>query len=244
MVEVKLSASGALSVSEMFGPTIQGEGRSQGLPVVFLRLGLCNLDCRWCDTPFTWDWTGKNGVVYDKAQEVKRIPATEIVETLNALTDYPCRLVISGGEPLLQQRRLITGVIEPWSPRPVEIETNGTIVPDDRLAGVQINCSPKLANSGIEYERRIIPEALERIAEMNSTFKFVVSSRDDFAEIDELRQGPLSEVPTDRIYLMPEGTTPDDLLPHLAWVMTEAATVGFAVSPRLHALAYGDLRGV
>lgn len=243
-MSIEVTAEPTLSVSEMFGPTIQGEGRSQGLPVVFLRLGLCNLDCSWCDTPFTWDWTGKNGTVYDRAVELRRTPVSEVVAALDALTDYPCRLVVSGGEPLLQQRRLIPGVIERWAPRPVEIETNGTVTPDDRLAGVQLNCSPKLSNSGIAHDVRIVPDALDKIASMDSTFKFVVSSPDDLREIEELRAGVLQHVAPHRIYLMPEGVTADTIMSRLEWVMDEAAAAGYAVSPRLHALAYGDKRGV
>lgn len=242
MTEVTLSQGPSLSISEIFGPTIQGEGRSQGQPVVFLRLGLCNLDCSWCDTPFTWDWTGKNGVKYDKDQEVMRVPLSEVLEDLDALTGYPARLVISGGEPLIQQRALVT-LVERWSPRPVEIETNGTLVPDDRLWFVQLNCSPKLSNSGIEYERRINPEALQAIAAMDSTFKFVVDNATDLHEVRELQETVL-KVPSDRIYLMPEGITQEAILARLPWVMSAASLYGYGVSPRLHVLAYGDRRGV
>jgi organic radical activating enzyme len=38
-----------LVVSEIFGPTVQGEGTSMGRRCGFLRLGGCNLDCAWCD---------------------------------------------------------------------------------------------------------------------------------------------------------------------------------------------------
>lgn len=232
-----------LSVSEIFGPTIQGEGRSQGQPVVFLRLSLCNLDCQWCDTPFTWDWTGKNGTKYNKADEIVRLNVSQIVARLEGLTDYDCRLVISGGEPFVQQRRL-ADVVDQWMPRPVEIETNGTIAPSDRFDGVQLNCSPKLANSGIDYDRRIVPEALQRIAAMDSTFKFVVNDRADITEIEQLRNTVLTDVEPHRIYLMPEGIAPETILARLPWVMNEASRHGYGVSPRHHVLAFGDRRGV
>ena len=44
-----------LKLSEIFY-SIQGEGVSIGRPSVFLRTALCNLKCKWCDTPYTWDW--------------------------------------------------------------------------------------------------------------------------------------------------------------------------------------------
>ena len=49
-------ADGGLVVAEVFGPTFQGEGPSTGQRAGFVRLGRCNLDCSWCDTPYTWDW--------------------------------------------------------------------------------------------------------------------------------------------------------------------------------------------
>src|SRR5438046_5626962 len=74
-----------LVVSEIFGPTFQGEGPSLGRRCVFLRLGACNLHCRWCDTPYTWDWTGRNGIEYDPRQELRRIGAGPVWQTLFAL---------------------------------------------------------------------------------------------------------------------------------------------------------------
>jgi 7-carboxy-7-deazaguanine synthase len=44
-----------LLVSEVFGPTLQGEGPHTGQAAAYIRLGGCNLRCRWCGTAFTWD---------------------------------------------------------------------------------------------------------------------------------------------------------------------------------------------
>ena len=58
---------GVLVVSEVFGPTFQGEGPSSGQRAMFVRLGRCNLDCAFCDTAYTWDWTR-----YDPDAELRR----------------------------------------------------------------------------------------------------------------------------------------------------------------------------
>src|SRR5262245_52198924 len=67
----------SLVVSEVFGPTWQGEGPSIGRRCGFVRLGRCNLACTWCDTPYTWDWER-----YDPAKELHRRLVTEVVADL------------------------------------------------------------------------------------------------------------------------------------------------------------------
>ncbi len=67
-----------------------------------------------------------------------------------------------------------------------EIETNGTVVIEDNLFQLlnQINCSPKLANSGLDAKQRINPDAIKRIMEhSNYQFKFVISNEDDIVEM-------------------------------------------------------------
>ena len=68
--------------------SLQGEGTRCGTPAVFLRLAGCNLACKWCDTKHSWG----NGILCS----VRDIAAH--------IRDYECgALVITGGEPLLQQ---------------------------------------------------------------------------------------------------------------------------------------------
>ena len=35
--------------------TIQGEGFHAGKPAYFIRLGGCDVGCRWCDAKYTWN---------------------------------------------------------------------------------------------------------------------------------------------------------------------------------------------
>src|SRR3954451_15026034 len=84
--------SGAeLVVSEIFGPTFQGEGPSIGRRCGFVRLGRCNLACTWCDTKYTWDWSQ-----YDPSVELHRRSVDDIVDAVAAM-DVPM-VVITGGE--------------------------------------------------------------------------------------------------------------------------------------------------
>src|SRR5258708_8959324 len=43
-------AMSAILISEIFGPTVQGEGALIGKPTVFVRTGGCDFRCNWCDT--------------------------------------------------------------------------------------------------------------------------------------------------------------------------------------------------
>src|SRR5437588_8479601 len=116
-----------LLVAECFGPTFQGEGPSAGQQAMFIRLTRCNLSCPGCDTPYTWDWSR-----FDPAVESRRIAADELIAwCLESSTQL---VVITGGEPLLQQRGLAPLVASlTHAGRRVEIETNGTRTPGPDL---------------------------------------------------------------------------------------------------------------
>ena len=69
-----------LPVSEVFGPTIQGEGPHAGRRVYFVRLGGCNLSCSWCDSAYTWD-----GETYDLREELTPSTALDVLARLHEL---------------------------------------------------------------------------------------------------------------------------------------------------------------
>ena len=173
-----------LLVAEIFGPTLQGEGPSAGQRAAFLRLSRCNLSCTWCDTPYTWDHRR-----FDLAVETHRMSRLDVSDRLFGI-DAPL-VVITGGEPLLQQERL-TWLVDLCRARGkrVEIETNGTIAPSQGLTGAlrgSFNVSPKLAGSGQPRALRINDEALRRFVRSGKAlFKFVVTEANELEEIAEL----------------------------------------------------------
>lgn len=152
--------SRGLLVAEMFGPTFQGEGPSAGQRAVFVRTSRCNLPCSWCDTPYTWDWSR-----FDPQAEARRIPVEEVAAWA---LDLPVRLVVvTGGEPLLQEAGLVelTRLLA-VARRVVEVETNGTIPPSAGLveAVTRFNVSPKLTGAGLLASRRLDTAALRAFA--------------------------------------------------------------------------------
>ena len=229
-------AGGVLVVSEVFGPTFQGEGPSSGQRAMFVRLGRCNLDCAFCDTAYTWDWTR-----YDPDAELRRRSVDDVLAELDRI-GAPL-LVITGGEPMLQQRHLVPLVrgarIRGWR---VEVETNGTIAPRDPLPALvdQWNVSPKLAGSGVDLARRWQPDALRALAGTGRAIaKFVVRSPSELDEAAAVAEaGHLTEV-----WVMPEATDARTLVARLALLAPDVLARGWHLSSRLQVLVWGNERG-
>lgn len=233
----------ALRVSEVFGPTVQGEGPSTGRLAHFIRLGGCNLDCRWCDTPYTWDWTGKNGVAYSPRHELRWASLAELCDAVAGAR----LVVITGGEPLLQQERIAALLEELDGFTEVEIETNGTIAPAiDSTPVLRFNVSPKLANSGVKLSKRRVPAALEAFAELawrgRAAFKFVACDPGDLDEVEHLAR--MAGIPPHAIWVMPEGTTRAAVEARQAELAQAVIDRGWNISGRLHVQLWGNRRGV
>jgi 7-cyano-7-deazaguanosine (preQ0) biosynthesis protein QueE len=226
-----------LVVSEVFGPTVQGEGPSAGMSAVFIRLGECNLTCQWCDTPYTWDWSR-----YDKRQELRRVPVPELADQVRR-SRVPL-LVVTGGEPLIQQQGIIALLRELGEDRRrVEIETNGTIVPGAELVSLvdQFNVSPKLANSKVRLGKRVRAKTLAVLeASGKANFKFVVEEPSELLEIRELAD----TIGLSRVYVMPQGRSQEEIVSGMRSLVEPVAQYGWNLTTRLQVLIWGDRRGV
>nr|WP_202391039.1 7-carboxy-7-deazaguanine synthase QueE [Erythrobacter ramosus] len=225
---------------------MQGEGPSMGLPVAFVRLSRCNLACTWCDTAYTWRFEGDNrphrdGIAFErKANQVTLSPA-DTAERIAALGQQ--RLVITGGEPLLQAGALaeMLALLPDIS---VEIETNGTVAPPARLdvRVDQYNVSPKLAHSGNPADLALIPERLEAWASDPRAFlKFVIAAPEDVEEVLALQQR--YRFKPGQVFLMAEGTDSATLRARQVWLSDLCLKHGFRMSDRMHIHLYGDTRG-
>ncbi|MCX4826389.1 7-carboxy-7-deazaguanine synthase QueE [Streptomyces sp. NBC_01142] len=238
-VAMREDADSSLIVAECFGvtqPTFQGEGPSCGVPALFIRLSRCNLTCGWCDSRFTWDWKK-----FDLRKESKRRTVADLLAW--ALGSDVELVVITGGEPLLQQASvipLVRGLLT--AGKRVEFETNGTVLPDAALLvdGVCFNVSPKLANSGVAEVKRIVPTALEALAlSGRAAFKFVTRTVPELDEIGAL----VDRYGLDPVYVMPEGTTAEGLIATTRVLADAVAARRWHFTQRLHILAFADARG-
>ncbi|MBU1757311.1 MAG: 7-carboxy-7-deazaguanine synthase QueE, partial [Alphaproteobacteria bacterium] len=153
------------------------------------------------------------------------------------------RLVVTGGEPLLQAGALAE-LLELLPDITVEIETNGTTRAPPRLdiRIDQYNVSPKLSHSGNPPELALISERLHAYAgDPRAWFKFVVAGPEDVAEAAALVRA--HAIPPARVFLMPEGTDSATLRSRERWLVPLCLEHGFRMSDRLHIHLFGDTRG-
>ena len=204
----------------------------------------------WCDTAYTWHFEGdarkigrphREGRTYDrKANQVSLTPleAARIIDRLP-----PRRLVITGGEPLLQAPALAE-LASLLPEHAIEVETNGTVEPPARFDAFveHYTVSPKLAHSGNPATLALPPERLAQwAAEPRAWFKFVIAAPGDVTQVLALAAG--FGIAANRIFLMPEGTDSATLRGRAEWLAPLCVEHGFRLSDRLHIHLYGDTRG-
>jgi organic radical activating enzyme len=184
----------SLYVTSMFF-TLQGEGPYAGMPALFIRLAKCNLDCSFCDTFFDdGQWMTFDEIeqkMYDTIctyWEDKGKLAPEWAVPLSFKSDkqynYPnIVLVVTGGEPLIQDNISKFMDIQMLNFKEVQVESNGipdTVVPD----GVTLVCSPKCAEKAGIAIKYFSPS--KTILARADCLKFVMSAD---------KSSPYSEVP-------------------------------------------------
>ncbi|MBV1686583.1 7-carboxy-7-deazaguanine synthase QueE [Novosphingobium sp. G106] len=226
--------------------SIQGEGASMGKSCTFVRLSRCNLACVWCDTAYTWRFEGDNrphrdDETYARTANQVTLSEEETAARIVALGQH--RLVITGGEPLLQAPALAR-MIAHLPETHIEIETNGTVAPTPALDALvhQYNVSPKLAHSGNPAELALPPERLAHwAAEPRAWFKFVVAEPADVDQVVAVQEA--HAIAPARIFLMPEGRDSATVRTRARWLAQICSDREFNLSDRLHIHLFGDTRG-
>ena len=232
-----------MRVSEIFH-SIQGEGNFIGEPCTFVRFSGCNLVCPGCDTKYHTE-----GV---------EMTAEEVVNQIKELDKGSKVVVFSGGEPLLQQKAIIEIIklLNPRSGRGVgwmdwffQIETNGTICPtelldwshlgENKYVAIQYNVSPKLGSFNIDGNNI---DALKTLHTWGSyIIKPVITTEADIVELQGL-QKKFGWRNTD-IYLMPEGATKPEQEVSMPIIADLAIRYNYRMTPRLHTLIWGNVKG-
>lgn len=165
-------------------------------------------------------------------------------------------LIWTGGEPTIQQESIVN-FEKYWQLEANktnngtnrvfhEIETNGTLYIDDELFNLldQINCSPKLANSGQLKQMRIVPKAIQRIMEHpNYQFKFVISTEDDVFEMFDTYINEF-KIPLQNVCCMPGLDSQDQFHERTRFILEMAKKYKFIGLTRLHVSAWNKTTGV
>lgn len=165
--------------------TIQGEGYHTGKAAYFIRLGGCDVGCRWCDAKYTW-----NPRLY---------PPVEVATIVARATACAAQaVVVTGGEPLLYPLGVLTSELHA---RGLELflETSGSHPFSGEFDWVCL--SPKRQQPPLE-------EACARADEL----KVIVERAEDFAWAE---QNAARVRPECRLYVQPEWSVSEQVMPLL-----------------------------
>lgn len=165
--------------------TIQGEGFHTGKPAYFVRLGGCDVGCRWCDAKLTW-----NPRLY---------PPTEVDLIVQRALTFPAQaIVITGGEPTMYPLDYLTGELTRHGLQ-IFLETSGAYPLSGRFDWICL--SPKRQQPPVDA---IFPLADE--------LKIIIETEADFewAEANAARVGMAC-----KLYLQPEWSRSEQITPAL-----------------------------
>jgi organic radical activating enzyme len=203
-----------------------------------------------CDSTSQWLWRGE-----DKEFDylINRWKEEGVYDYIK---DGSVHVIWTGGEPTIKGHQdSIINFTNYWMSRYLdrndvnpyyEIETNGTIVIDVKLFNMldQINCSPKLSNSGMTAKQRINPEAIERIKlHKNYQFKFVISTEDDILELFRDFVEPF-KIPLKNVVCMPGLDDASDFEERTRFCLEMAKKYRFRGLTRLHIAAWNKTLNV
>jgi len=202
-----------------------------------------------CDSTSQWLWRGE-----DKEFDylINRWKEEGVYDDILNGTVH---VIWTGGEPTIKgHQEAIVNFTNYWLSRHLdnavspfyEIETNGTIKIEDKLFTMldQINCSPKLANSGMTEKQRIVPDAIKRIMEhKNYQFKFVISNEEDVKELFRDFVIPFS-IPLTNVVCMPGLDDVKDFEERTQFCLEMAKKYRFRGLTRLHIAAWNKTLNV
>jgi organic radical activating enzyme len=205
-----------------------------------------------CDSTSQWLWRGE-----DKEFQYL-IDRWKEQGVYNDIKNGTIHIIWTGGEPTIKgHQQSIVNFFEYWDGRVVaeeikfmnpysEIETNGTIAIDEPLFKIldQINCSPKLSNSGLEAKQRINEAAVRRVMEhSNYQFKFVISNEEDVQELFRDFVVPFS-IPLKNVVCMPGLDDVANFEERTQFVLEMAKKYKFRGLTRLHIAAWNKTLNV
>jgi 7-carboxy-7-deazaguanine synthase len=237
-----------IRISEIFGPTIQGEGMLMGLPTVFVRTGGCDYRCSWCDT--------LHAVASEHRDQWLPMSVEEIWQEVAQLSgSRPLMVSLSGGNPAIQP---LGALIERGHREGYRfaLETQGSAAKDWFADLDVLVLSPKPPSSGMETNWTAFDACLRMAAEgPRIALKIVVFDDRDYV----YARAVAKRYPGFPVYLQPGNHTPspadDDnarvdiegIVNRMLWLIDKVTADRWFeahVLPQLHVLLWGNRRGV
>ena len=239
----------SIPVLEIFGPTIQGEGMVIGQKTMFVRTAGCDYRCSWCDSAFTWDGSARD--------EIKQMTPEAVYQELIRLgQDRFSHVTISGGNPALLAS--LDGLVQLLKERGIRtaVETQGSKWQSWLHDIDDVTISPKPPSSGMTTDLDALDQIIHALMASNHqglSLKVVVFNEEDFAYAQSIHQ----RYPSVPFYLQPgnddltatdTADLRDKLLESFDWLIDRAVETpdmnDVKVLPQLHALVWGNKRGV
>lgn len=234
-----------IPVLEVFGPTIQGEGRVIGRKTMFVRTAGCDYRCSWCDSAFTWDGSAK--------EDIQLMSAEEIYNKLREIGgDNFNHVTISGGNPALIKG--IQDLVDLFEEHHIQtaLETQGSKFQPWMTQIDDLTISPKPPSSNMKPNLDILDSVIEQCVPESLNLKVVIFDEDDF----EFAKMIHHRYPTIPFYLQVGNPyLDDDVDNHTAKlfqryeqlvdrVMTSSDMNNVYVLPQLHTLLWSNMKGV
>jgi len=237
-----------IRVSEIFGPTIQGEGALIGQPTVFVRTGGCDYRCKWCDTLFAVDSAYRDDWCPMTPEAI--LMQVEILSGGNPLT-----VSLSGGNPAIQPLGDLIELGHREGYR-FALETQGSLAKDWFAQLDVLTLSPKPPSSGMATDWQKLAECVAAAGPQTRTvLKIVVFDEADYAFARDVAK----RYPHLSCFLQPGNHTPPasaetdstfdmaGIMERMRWLVDRVASdrwYAATVLPQLHTMIWGNLRGV
>ncbi len=240
--------SGDVLISEIFGPTIQGEGALIGQPSIFVRTGGCDYRCSWCDS--------LHAVESAYRSDWRSMSTQKIWQKIYELSGgVPLMVSLSGGNPAIQPFGELIDLGHQQGYR-FALETQGSVAKHWFCELDVLVLSPKPPSSNMETHWNSFNACLEAAGgKPQSLLKIVVFDELDYA----YARDTASRYPQLPVYLQPGNHTPppgdsDQAAIDLAglnerfdWLVAKVTADQWfeaRVLPQLHVLLWGNKRGV
>jgi 7-carboxy-7-deazaguanine synthase len=230
-----------IPISEIFGPTIQGEGDMIGVPTVFVRTGGCDYRCSWCDTKYAVDTI--------HAHTWNPMSPEQITDKVKACSPHPCTVTFSGGNPAMHDMGAVVDLLHA-SGYTVAVETQGSIFMPWLNRCDLVTVSPKPPSSAnpthpVMFENFLRPLTSPRCIKVvimnDADFDYAISLLSRF-------QGMLTLQPCNQWVGQADAdyrsNTTEGLLRVAEKVMCHPEAIRMRVLPQLHLWLYGMKRGV